>query len=139
MRYLVLFALIIALASCTAPPLYPTPTPTATLTPTPRPAGTSSTYRGWSINSGPTVQVARAVAERFKHKLDATYEDIPILETSKRVGNNFVAVMCEIADGVYSPDVRLSDLSDDERMRLTIRDYCDDYDGGYLYISRDGP
>ena len=131
MRYLVLLALIIVLASCTAPPLYPTPTPTITptptptITPTPTPPTLDSLVLPFPKLSGQwriPLSDAWVFINRLKGMTDLAYRDIPSLRTSFE--DREVHILCHVSNGGYAPDLVLTELTTDRRMLFAIRDYC---------------
>ena len=121
MRYLILFVLVIVLASCT---------PQAESTPTAPPAPMPTPTAKPRIIERSDLEKARGAIVRLQGATRLTYRDIPRLKTS--VGGDFVDMLCRVADGEFAPDVELTDLTEEGRMLFAIRDYCKHkHDYGY--------
>ena len=129
---LLLVAVMLVLASCTAPTPTPTPTPTATPTSTPTPTATPTstptpTPTPTATPLGPTTltfPAARGVIDTLK-AANLTYKEIPLL--SQTNGDEFVDALCLIANGSYAPYVELTDYTDDAVILYTIRETCKEH------------
>lgn len=104
MRYLILFILIIVLASCTAPAQ-----PTATEPPTP------------TAKERDLVK-AQGVVVRFKSEMSLPPQDLPSMENS--AGTEFVDMVCKIAIGEFLPHVHPAELTEEGYSFSAIRNYC---------------
>lgn len=110
MRYLILFVLIIVLASCT-PPAEPTPTepPAPTATATPLPALRAS---------------AEELAASIKGQIAGVEEWAELRALVDTLDTETVNTLCLISEGVFEPELTTQDLTDSGTVDSLITLYC---------------